>query len=264
MSSLRCNEDVAVVRRGIWSVYHTREISPEDALKVLGEAGEPLKQSRKASVKRVGKLVVKQSQGSLAAGLLRHTFRRGRYRRAWLAAHHLRAHGVDVPEPLAYLEKGFLGVVSGNALVSRYLDEFRNVERFMLALVQRGAGRDTLSIFLQDLADAVNQLTASGACHADLSGKNILTRDGSQFYFIDLDAVSLGIEYTDALRMKNHVQLYDSFCDLLNDAMLVPFIERMLTDRHDPRIWMPRVRQGQHERRTRIEKILARQGKRPT
>lgn len=261
MSRLVCSTTIAAARQGLKRIYYMQGLNPREIFETIKAPGEPLKESSKARVRRIGDWVVKESCGPWATRLLRHTVRRNRYRQAWYAAHHLRSHGVGIPEPVAYIEHGFAGLVMGNVLISEYLPDCRNVERFLLAVVQRGGGQDTVRMFLKDLAESVNRLTASGAYHADLSGKNILTRDGTTFFFIDLDAVSLGAKYTEEMRFKNHVQLYDSFCDLLNDTMLVPFIEHMLPPGVDPRIWMPKVRKGQHERRLRMEKIWARQGK---
>ena len=261
MKGLLCAEDVYVARHGLRKCYVHKGHAKEQVLQALLQPGEVLKQSKKSRVRRVGAYAIKASRGRFGIGLLKHTFQRGRCRRAWIAAHHLRRHGVGVPEPVAYIEKGLLGVVAGSVLVTQYLKGCRNVEQFLVALVQRGAGKDTVALFLAALAEAVNRLCASGACHADLSGKNIFTRDGRHFYFIDLDSVQLDVDYDDARRLKNHVELYDSFCDLLNDAMLVPFIERMLTPRHDTRIWMPQVRKGQRQRRSKLEVRRDRQGK---
>ncbi len=259
---LLCNDDLQTVRRGLKRLYLRKEVTPEAVTAALKAPGDPLKASRKASVKVVGEWVVKRSHGRFGTGLARHTFRRTRYRRAWLAAHRLGSYGVLVPEPIAYVEWG-MGILWRNAFVTAHLDGCRNVEDFLRALIQRGGARDTLEGFLERLADAVNRLSGSGAYHADLSGKNIFTRDGQEFYFIDLDAVELDREYTDELRLKNHIQLYDSFCDELNDLLLVPFIERMLTHEHDLRVWMPAVRNGQKKRRDRIERKWAKQEKEP-
>jgi len=225
-------------------------------LEALEAPGEPLKTSHKAAVRRVGPVVVKECLGKA-----NHLFRRAKFRRGWEVAWRMREHGLPVPDPLAYAEWGRLGVVARSATVYRYLEGERNVEDFMRALVMRGAGPDTIHLFLEALADAVNDLEAAGIYHADLSGKNIFTGDGARFTFIDLDAAMLDKAYEDPLRLKNHIQLYDSFCDWLNDAFLVPFIERMLTAAQDSRVWMPQVRRGQEARRRRIEELWAKAGR---
>ena len=61
--------------------------------------------------------------------------------------------------------------------------------------------------------------------------------------------------------MKNHVQLYDSFCDLWGDHLLELFIGHMLPSGTDLGPWMVKVRQSQAERRARIEAIWRGQGR---
>jgi len=249
-------------RRGIARIYAPEAIHPDELLELLRQPGEVLKQSSKSAVRRVEDCIIKESRGGVGLGMVKHTLWRERYRRGWLAAHRLRAQGVGVPEPLAFVERRALGMVFGNAMVSEYLEGQRNVEDFLRAITQRGAGRDTVVHFLANLADAVNRIEQANAHHTDLSGKNIFTRDGVSFRFIDLDAVILDRPCDESMRMKNHVQLYDSFCDRLNDSLLVPFITRMLPAEHDPRVWMPKVRKLQRQRRHRIEEKWARQEKR--
>lgn len=242
-----------LTKRGFSRIYLTDELSLDQLDALLAQPGEPLKSHHKRHVRRVEAYLIKESLLGWGLGMIRHTFQRSRYRRAWTASHYLRDHGIGAPRPVAFVEKRFAGIIAGNLLVSEFLENYRNVEDFLYALIQRGAGRDTIMSFLLDLAAAVNQLPEVNAYHADLSGKNIFTRDGKHFVFIDLDAVELNRSYDDALRLKNHVQLYDSFCDLLNDTMLVPFLERMLPPHLDPRVWMPKVRKAQRHRRSRTE-----------
>jgi hypothetical protein len=260
MSKFLCSDNYYETRRGTRTICARADIPVETILDALTRPGEVLKDSPKAAVRRVGRSVIKESRAGFPLGLIRHTFQRNRYRRAWLASFLLRSGGVRVPEPLAYIESGFLGLVSGNVMVSEYLAGYRNVEQYMAALTQHGAAKDTLDDFLAGLAEAVNRFCATGAVHTDLSGKNIFTLDGRSFCFIDLDAVTLNAPYTDEMRMRNHVQLYDSFCDLLSDTLLVPFLERMLTAEHDSRVWMPAVRKAQAERRLRTEALREKRG----
>lgn len=248
-------------RRRLHRIYLC-DASLEDAVYgVLGEPGEELKCSEKSGTYRVRDWVLKCLRGNFLTRLVKLTFRSARYRRGWDAACFLRQRGVCVPTPVAYVETGILGLIWRNAFFSDYLAGQQSVEEFLQMQLRRGGKPEIVACFLKDLADAVNSLTETGAYHSDLSGKNIFTLDGHTFCFIDLDAVVLGEPYDDARRLKNHVQLYDSFCDMLNDTVLVPFIERMLTDAQDPRIWMPAVRKGQHARRMLVEERWAKEGK---
>jgi hypothetical protein len=248
-----CSELLYFARHGFWRCYLRHELSLDELIHGLERPGEYLKNSRKVQVRRVGEWLVKESRGPRALAPVKFTLRRNRYRRAWYAAWRLHAAGVGVPQPIAYIEKGFGPLISGNIMVSEFLEKQRDVETFLRALVQRGAGQDTLAFFFGQLSDAVNRLNAAGAYHADLSGKNIFTGDGKAFTFIDLDAIQLDTPYDDKKRLLNLVQLYDSFCDEISDVLLFPFIEKMLGDGHDPRVWMPRVREGQEMRRLRTE-----------
>lgn len=261
MTSPSLDDSIASVRNGWSTIYYTRGVSLEGILEALKTPGEVLKASDKSEVRRVGDFVLKSSKISCGSGPLKHTFRRARYRQGWVAAHHLHKHGVSAPLPLAYVEKGRLGIVTGNVLITSYLKGQQNVESFLQVLIQRKAGADTIHLFLAALAEAINQFTACGAHHGDLSGKNIFTADGRHFSFIDLDDVSLGDTYDAGLRMKNHVQLYDSFCDFLSDSVLVPFVTKLLPPEEDIRVWMPRVREAQVQRRELVEERWANEGR---
>ncbi len=108
-----------------------------------------------------------------------------------------------------------------------------------------------MEVFLNELARSVNRLEQSGAYHADLSGKNIFTKDGKVFYFIDLDDVLLGAPSSAESRLKNHIQLYDSFCDFVPESILRAFIAGMAAPATDFDAWFRRVQEGQKIRRAR-------------
>lgn len=261
MSTPLVNESITRIRNGWSTIYCSPGVSANSIISVLAEPGDTLKSSPKSAVRRCGEVVIKESRLAGGTGPFKHTFKRARYRQGWIAAHHLLRHGISVPEPLAYIERGGLGIITGNALVSSYLGGQQNVENFLNVLIQRKAGADTIHVFLSALAQAINAFTDAGARHGDLSGKNIFTADGRHFSFIDLDDVTIEEAYGEGLRMKNHVQLYDSFCDLLSDSVLVPFITKLLTQEQDLRVWMPRVREAQIQRRELVEERWAREGR---
>lgn len=238
--------------------YARQDVDEKQLQALLTYEGEVLKTSEKSRVRRLGHWVIKETRHGLASGLVGHG--RSRSRAPWIALHYLRQHGVRVPEPLAYVEYGRLGMVKAGAQIFQYLSFSYDVETYLSMRIREGVDGEAIAAFLAELARAVNKLGESGAWHADLSGKNIMTRDGAQFYFVDLEAVEIGCVYDDEKRLKNHIQLYDSFCDALSDALLVPFIEAMLPNNLDLRVWMPRVRQAQRERRARIEARWAKYG----
>ncbi len=238
-------------------IYRMPDAPLDDVLAALRTNGVTMKRSKKNVTRRVGDWVVKESLPDSLRETVKHTVLRQRYRQAWRAAVHLQHCGIPVPAPKAFVEHVRWGIIRGNAFVAQYLEGCRSVEAFApeLADTQRYAAE--IHGFLERLANAVNALTGTGACHTDLSGKNILSADGHTFYFIDLDAVELDKPYSREARLRNHVQLYDSFCDWWGDAFLAPFLRRMLPENEDPVEWMRAVRQSQRQRRARTEAILA-------
>jgi tRNA A-37 threonylcarbamoyl transferase component Bud32 len=217
----------------------------------LEDGGVLLKKSDKFRTRRVGDWVVKETTARGLIPTLKLTLLRKRYRRAWEAARFLQSQGIHVPAPIAYAEGGAFGIVTGNAVISEFLDGHRNVEDHARALeAESPHDRAQAESFLSAVADAVNALTAAGAYHSDLSGKNIFTADGQTCRFIDLEAVRLNRRYTRVERLTNHVQLCDSFCDLWDDELLGPFIEKMTPRDWDGKAWFAKVRQVQRRRRT--------------
>jgi hypothetical protein len=142
-----------------------------------------------------------------------------------------------------------------------YLDHTSNVERFTAEMIQEGASESDISAFLQKLAEAVNALREAGVYHQDLSGKNVLTRKGELFFFIDLESIVPAERYTRKMHYKNHVQLYDSFCDLLGDDLLESFLAQMLPEGQDYATWSKIVRRGQAARRAKQIATWRKQGK---
>jgi RIO-like serine/threonine protein kinase len=253
--------DTRIERRDPFRALLRGDVALDAVLQALRAPRETLKLSRKTWTYRVGGWVVKESRLQAGLGALKHTLLRNRYRRSWLAANHLFSRGVLVPAPIAYVEEARFGIVLRNALVCEYLNGFRNVEQHARDLAQRNAAPETVRAFFDGLADAVNHLCSTGAYHSDLSGKNIFTKDGASFYFIDLDGVVVNGPHTDERRKRNHVQLYDSFCDWFDEEILAAFIRRMLPAGHPTTDWVSKVREAQRARRARIEAVRRKQGR---
>ena len=146
-------------------------------------------------------------------------------------------------------------------LVMEFLQGMTNVERFAAQLVQNEADDEHVNSFLHELAHAVTSLQEAEAYHKDLSGKNILTQDGRRFCFIDLESVVPAARQTRRMVLKNHIQLYDSFCDFWGDDFLEPFLAQMLPEGEDYARWARIVRRGQAARRSRQIALWKRQGR---
>ena len=240
------------------AAYVRDDLEDKQLNALLAHQGEILKASSKSRVRRLGHWAVKEMHHGLTSRIIGRARRRSRH--PWMALNYLRIKGVSVPEPLAYIEYGRFGLVRSSAQIFQYLSFYYDVETWLSLQIREGIEGESVTAFLDGLAQAVNTLCDSGAWHADLSGKNIMTHDGTQFYFVDLDAVQLESDYDDDKRLKNHVQLYDSFCDALSDKLLVPFIQAMLPEHLDLRAWMPKVRKAQRERRAKVEAYWAKHG----
>jgi len=252
---------ILIERHGSYRVIRRADVPFERIRDALSEPGQQLKASKTSKVRRVGSWVIKESAANPVAGAVRHTLLRNRYRRGWRAAVHLQKAGVFVPTPIAYIERYRAGVVWRNAIVMEFLDGCCNVEQFVKGRLDKGANPSDFEDFFARLAAAVNGLSRAEAYHSDLSGKNIFTKDGNEFYFIDLDGCVLGGTYTEDLRFRNHVQLYDSFCDWFPDEVLTRFLSKMLDREHKTGDWMDRVRAAQAKRRARTVAVWRKQGK---
>lgn len=252
--------DILVDRLPVMTVHRRADLPLDRVLDAAQAPGEILKASSKSETRRVDDWVIKSSRRDPFLGSLKRTVLRARYRTGWVAALHLVRRGVHVPPPCAFIERGRYGLITGNTVITEYLDGCMDVEHFADAMQDRWTA-DDVHKYLAALAEAVNGLSACGAYHSDLAGKNILTRDGATFHFIDLDGIVLHRPHTEAMRMKTHVQLYDSFCDRWQDAFLEPFIARMLPDPDVLPEWMRTVRQLQAKRRIRTEVVWRKQGR---
>lgn len=227
------------------------DITVESVAKALTGQGQLLKESPKSLTARVGDWVVKRARIQAGLGPIKRSILRNRYRRPWNAATYLLDHNVLIPTPIAWLETTFCWLILDQILVCQFLDGFQNVEVYAKELVKEKATSSDLGAFFTNLATAVNNLNATGAYHADLSGKNIFTKDGKSFYFIDFDDISLGAEHSIKKQLKNHVQLYDSFCDFVPSTNLDDFILKMTASGCETARWLEKVRQKQQIRRNK-------------
>lgn len=233
-----------------WDGRERYELAPgierERVLEALKAPGELMKRSRSFVTKRVGPWVIKTAWYQ---GLWRQLTDPGRSRRGWDAARWLAESRVPVPRPIAYVERRMMGIVTRSAVVSEFLEGAVNVEAYARQLAQND-DTNAPRAFLTKLAAAVDAIARAGAWHADLSGKNIFTSDGKVFTFIDLDSVHLHGPDTDERRLKNAVQLYDSFCDVWDDAVLGPCINALAPEGEDAALWFAQMKVEQRKRRT--------------
>ncbi len=243
------------------AVYLRQGADAVDIQAAVESPGEILKESPKSLTKRVGKLVVKQTRAPGAAGAIRLTLRRKKRIQPWHAAVYLEGQGVGIAKPHAFTERRVSGLTTEFSMVTEFLEGCINVEEYARGLASRGAEPSEIEDFLKALAKSIDGLARTGAYHGDLSGKNVFTADGRIFFFIDLDGVVLNHPYGREARLKNHIQLYDSFCDLWDDEILGAFIGHMVPEGEALDRWLREVREGQRKRRERQVAIWREQGK---
>ncbi len=245
---------VLVTKRSNRLIHYAAHAEPDDVIAAVTEPGEVLKTSSRAVTRRCGSFVVKRFRARHGYGLLKLNVLRIGNRTMWARATELFRRGVPIPCPTAFVERRHCGTTTAAAYVCEYLDGWVDVEQYARQMLRGGASSDAVRAYLENIADAVNKLTAAGAYHSDLSGKNIFTDSGGEsIRFIDLDDVRLDTPYTRSRRFRNHVQLFDSFCDMWGHDLLEPFIERMLPSEYDSSIWHKRVVDAQRRRRARYE-----------
>ena len=76
----------------------------------------------------------------------------------------------------------------------------------------------------------VLSLWEKGIYHKDLSGKNLLTIDGQEIYLVDLDSAVIKKHFDIQYKIRNLVQIYDSFCDFLEEDILKNFVSFVLPE----------------------------------
>jgi len=243
-----------------FSVWSRPSIEVDDVLTAIQEPGDILKESPKAITWRTGPWVIKESGGGPRIAMKQ--ILAGKQRRlAFDAALFFEKQNIPAARAVAYVEQSVAGLTYQSWTVTKYLDGGVDVEAFLDQMIQNKAKNADIKRYLAGIASAVNALVNTGAQHRDLAGKNILTNDGETFHFIDLDAVVIGRGYSDEDRIKNHVQLYDSFCDQINDTYLEPFIAAMGTTTENIAMYMGAIKKAQQRRRARTEAIWGREGK---
>lgn len=213
---------------GLARVWSTGVVPPQEILRYASEQGTTLSTSYKSEVVRIGDWVVKRSRLNKGAGPLRLTLDRKRYRRGYEAGLLLPRFGIKVPEVAGFVEWGGGGPIWRNALVMRNLKDYQSIRDHALRL--RSASDDTAREFLRSLADSIIRLRDARVYHSDLAYKNVLTLDGEAFYFVDLDSVCCEHEQTVDERLRNAVQLIDSFSDVWRLEILRELVHRLDVD----------------------------------
>lgn len=230
--------NIRTEHHGSYTLHLTPETDAKEILEALDHEGRILKKSRKRLVRHAGRYVFKSRRDASFLGALRHTFRSDACRRGWHVALRLYEAGVGVPTPRALLEKRWNGLITGNILVSDYVPDLKSFGDYVSALVSDQAPQQETQAFLDALRDAYKQVLNARVYLRDLSSTNVLTKDGRNFYFVDLDDAELDVAYTRKRRMRNHVHLYRQLRLFWPRTMIASFIEGLLPENEPLEAWV--------------------------
>ena len=247
-----------IVRHGNLKIYLKDNVEPDEVIEAMTAPGELLHESPKSHTKRVGKWVAKTSQSKNGVGLLKHTFNRSRYRKGWQAGLHLLALGVSAPMPRAFIERGRFGVITSNVIITDYIDGCVTARAYLENLAENDAREEEVLEFLERLAESVNRFNAKGVYQNDFKCDNVLTRNGTDFFFIDWDDMLLDHPHDTESIIRNHVQISYDVWKLWDEEMVRPFIGHMLPEGRSLDEWMTRVSAGLDARFRREEAIWGR------
>lgn len=131
-------------------------------------------------------LVIKRERHPGVLRRWRRQLRTSRARRAWAAAHKLRAAGIACVEPLGWIERRRGPWVQADWLLTRYVEGSGAVE----AVAERAGDPLRLARLLDALAALLLDLERQGWAHGDLKASNV--RVGADDLPVLLDLHALG------------------------------------------------------------------------
>lgn len=219
-------------------VYYRKGYDLENILKVVnklrcsggGKDHHILKRSSK-SITILEKLsacglekqvVVKYNYCSGFFDMLKKTILGTRCRRAWIAGNGFIVRDISTPQPIALIEiKSFI-FTKDNFLITEYLGKLSNINEYVLRWSNGGRGKNITpaltremlkkkTLFIMKLAALIKSIHDNNIYHGDVSGKNILVKDGMDggldFFVVDLDSVSFCRRLSHRRRSVNLSQL---------------------------------------------------------
>ncbi|MGC9054635.1 MAG: lipopolysaccharide kinase InaA family protein [Candidatus Hydrogenedens sp.] len=244
----------------IWS--NEDNFDPDVFLTEIFNTGKVLKETDKTSSLQWYSYFVKKTNYSLSEGIFRHLFLSSRCRSAWNISNYLIDNHIPTPKPVAYLELLKYSLPYQHFFISEYLRGSYNIEVFIRDGIYLSKGI-TLEYFFEIMKRFLILLWDKGVYHKDLSGKNLLTMEGEPIYLIDLDATYLINHFAIKYKIRNLTQIFDSFCDFVNEKILKDFIFTMLDDLSlkEIKIIYTKIQQLQKQRRNQHLRNIQRYNK---
>ncbi len=225
---------------GLRTLYLCEGIEADAVLEALQTPGEMLKDGDKRIVRKVGDWVIKESRFNKGVGPLKMTTNPQRYRNGWLSSLEMMRLGLPVPKTIAYVEHHLCGVIWRSTFIYEYIPEALPLNEYLHSL--NDAGKDQApEPFFQGLAAALHQLAQARVLHRDLKPLNVLTANGKDFYFIDLDEAFLDHDFLPEHRLRNQVQLLDGMRTAWTREQYNDFLEASIPAGEEVESWKKRV-----------------------
>ena len=152
---------------------------------------------------------------------VRSSFTKSRALKSWVASHGLRVRSFLTPEPLALQEERKGGILQRSILVFEYLDGIEELNAYILKIFDTPVSpgqRLKKKRFIESLSKEIKRLHSRGICQPDLKSNNILVREskeGWQFFFIDLDRITFKKRLSPREMVKNLAQINASVADCI-------------------------------------------------
>jgi len=142
---------------------------------------------------------------------LKTVFRRGRGRRAWIAANGLAARGFPAPQPFGYLYERTGLMAATEYVVTDYLERSMSLQDYVESPDYSSLAPAERRTFAVEFARYLAQLHERGIHQHDFKANNVLVEHAEPgcwtFYLVDLDSVRFTGQVSERCRIRNLAQI---------------------------------------------------------
>ncbi|HOK09911.1 MAG TPA: lipopolysaccharide kinase InaA family protein [Candidatus Hydrogenedens sp.] len=219
-----------IIKKQIYhALLNNRDVDIDDLITKINYATEIIKKTDKSISLKVDNYFVKKTTYSRFEGMIRHLLLRRRCKNAWNISRYLDSHSISTPKPIGYIELRQYFIPVQHIFITEFINDSCNVEMFVKnkIYIQKGV---SLPEFFNSIHNLIFSLWEKKIYHKDVSGKNLLTTDGKRIFIIDLDSAIIKRTILLKDKLKSLVQLYDSFCDFVDEDTLRNFILSFLPE----------------------------------
>jgi len=211
----------------IWS--NIQNLDFENLLSKIPINGKIIKETSKSVSLQLDNYFIKKTKYNPFEGGFRHLFLSNRCRNIWYISNYLTNYEILTPKPIAYIEALTYSMPYQHYFISEFLYNSYNIEVFIKNEIYKEKGVSFYNFF-NTLSKMILSLWEKGIYHKDLSGKNLLTINGQEIYLVDLDSTIIKKHLDIKYKIRNLIQIYDSFCDFLEEDILKNFIFSVLPE----------------------------------